>query len=320
MTILVTGGAGFIGSHLCEELLERGEDVVALDSFDPYYDREIKEKNIEDVTEHPKFELVEEDIRNRERIEKVFDEHEVRKVVHLAARAGVRPSVTDPQLYEEVNVRGTINLLESSKEHDVENFVYGSSSSVYGETEEVPFGEDGPTNPISPYAASKLSAEEYCGTYSRLHGLNVSILRFFTVYGPRQRPEMAIHKFTRLIEKDEKIPVYGDGTSKRDYTYVDDIVSGMTAALENNFDLEVFNLGNSETIELRRLISIIEEKLGKEARMDRRPMPDGDVPITYADISKAENMLGYDPRVSIEEGIRNFVEWYRENESLLEGV
>lgn len=319
MTVLVTGGAGFIGSHLCEELLRKDKKVVALDNFDTYYEPRLKEKNIEGIIEDPKFHLVRGDIREQKKIEKIFEEYDVRKVVHLAARAGVRPSVKNPQLYEDVNVGGTLNLLEISLKNDVKNFVYGSSSSVYGKTEEVPFREDGPTNPISPYAASKLAGDIYCRTYSQLHDLNVTIVRFFTVYGPRQRPEMAIHKFTRLIGRGEKIPMYGDGTSKRDYTYIDDIVSGITSALEENFDFEIFNLGKSETVELRRLISIIEEQLEKDAEVDRQPMPKGDVPITYADISKARKMLGYDPLTTIEDGIEEFVEWYRKNENLLEG-
>lgn len=313
MAILVTGAAGFIGSHLCEELMAENRKLVALDNFDPYYSSEIKENNVKKIVNDSQSNLVREDIRNTKKVRRVFEKHNIQKVVHLAARGGVRSSVENPSIYEEINVGGTINLLDLAAEYEVENFIYGSSSSVYGDIDEVPFREDGPTNPISPYAASKLSAEIFCKTYSQLHDLNTTILRFFTVYGPRQRPMMAIHKFTRLIEEGKEIPMYGDGTSKRDYTYIDDIVSGIMSALEKNYDFEVFNLGKNETVELKRLVTIIEEKLGKEARIDRQPMPKGDVPVTFADISKAKDFLDYEPRTSIWEGIGKFVEWYRKN-------
>lgn len=313
MTILVTGGAGFIGSHLCEKLLEDGIEVLALDNFDPYYDKSHKERNIEQLINKNDFNFTETDIRNKSEMNNLFKKHDIHKVSHMAARPGVRPSIEDPRPYEEINIRGTINLLELARKHDVNNFVLASSSSVYGNVKDIPFQEDGPINPISPYAASKLSTEIYGKTYSQLHNLNVTALRFFTAYGPRQRPDMAIHKFTRLINKGEEIPMYGDGTSERDYTYIDDLISGITSALDKNFDFEVFNLGSGRTVKLREMISIIEDKLDKEAKIKQSPMPKGDVPVTYADISKARKMLDYNPRISIEEGIQKFVKWFREN-------
>lgn len=320
MVKLITGVAGFIGSHTCESLLEQNDEIVGIDNFDPYYNRKLKEKNIEKIKNKPNFHFEKCDIRNEEKIKKIFNNHNIQKIIHLAARAGVRQSVKNPRPYEEINILGTINLLELAKEKNVKSFIFGSSSSVYGETNEIPFKENGPKNPISPYATSKLSAEKFCKTYHRLHDLNVTILRFFTVYGPRQRPEMAIHKFTRLIDKGEKIPVYGDGSSKRDYTYVDDIVAGINKALEKDHDCEVFNLGNNKTVKLEKLISIIEEKLGKKAEIDRKPMPKGDVPITYADITKAKKLLDYNPKTPIEKGIEKFIEWYKRNKTILKNI
>ncbi len=311
--ILVTGGAGFIGSHLIDRLIEKNE-IICLDNFDPYYDPEIKRKNIEPHLERDNFKLVESDVRDRESLEGVFKEG-VDKVVHLAAKVGVRPSIKYPFVYIDVNIKGTLNLLELCKTYGVENFVFASSSSVYG-LNNTPFREDDKVDTqVSPYGTSKRACELYCRTYSLLYEIPTVCLRFFTVYGPRQRPDMAIHKFTRLIDQGKPIEMYGDGTSKRDYTYVTDIVDGVISALNKKFDFEIFNLGESRTVELRYLISLIEKNLGKKARIDQKPAQPGDVPVTYADISKARRMLGYEPKVRIEEGIRRFVEWYLESSS-----
>ena len=314
MKYLVTGGAGFIGSHLVDRLLENGDKVICIDNFNHYYSPEIKRQNInKHLSNEDNFSLIEADIRNRKDLEKIFRANNIDKILHLSARAGVRPSISDPLLYEDVNVKGTLNLLELSKEHGIEDFIFGSSSSVYGNNEKIPFSEgDGVNRPISPYAASKRSCELFCYTYSHLYNIPISCLRFFTVYGPRQRPEMAINKFTRLIHQGKEIPMYGDGSSKRDYTYISDIIDGIVSALDKKFDFEIFNFGNSKTVELRYLISLIEKNLGKRAKIRQFPDQPGDVPITYADISKAKKLLGYNPKVRIEEGIKKFVEWYKD--------
>ena len=313
-TILVTGGAGFIGSHLVERLLAQGRRVVILDNFDDFYDPEIKRRNIQGLEGNGNFKLIEGDIRDITLLNKVFDEYEITKVIHLAARAGVRASLKDPVLYEEVNVKGTLNVLEACRVHGVENFLFASSSSVYGANGKVPFREDDEAiYPISPYAATKRAAELLCWTYHNLYEIPISILRFFTVYGPRQRPEMAIHKFTRLIDQGKPVPVYGDGTSRRDYTFITDIIDGIVSALDRPYPFEIFNLGNSKTVELRHLISLIEEALGKRAQIKALPPQPGDVPITYASIEKAEKMLGYNPQVEIKVGIKKFVNWYKTN-------
>jgi len=310
--VLVTGGAGFIGSHLVDRLLDIGKKVICIDNFDPFYDPEIKKKNIEHNLENKNLTLIKEDIRNKKKLEETFETYDIDKIVHLAARAGVRPSIRDPLLYEDINIKGTLNLLKLCKNHPVENFIFGSSSSVYGINSKVPFSEDDHVNfPISPYAASKRACELFCFTYSHLYDLPITCLRFFTVYGPRQRPEMAIHKFTRLIDRGVTIEMYGDGTSKRDYTYIDDITNGIISALNKKFDFEIINLGNSETVELRYLISLIEKNLGKKAKIKQLPEQLGDVPITYADITKAKKLLNYKPKVKIEEGIRRFIGWYK---------
>jgi len=312
MRILVTGGAGFIGSHLVDKLLAMNQKVICIDNFDPFYDPEIKKKNIEHNLENKNFVLEKEDIRNEKKLEEIFKMYDIDKIIHLAARAGVRPSIRDPLLYENVNIKGTLNLLELCKKYQIKNFIFGSSSSVYGINSKVPFSEDDPISfPISPYATSKRSCELFCFTYSHLYNIPVTCLRFFTVYGPRQRPEMAIHKFTRLISQGKTIEMYGDGTSKRDYTYIDDIINGIISALNKKFDFEVINLGNSEIVELRYLISLIEKNLGKKAKIKQLSEQPGDVPITYADITKAKKLLNYEPKVKIEEGIEKFVEWYR---------
>ena len=311
--ILVTGGAGFIGSHLVDRLLNMGKKVICIDNFDPFYDPEIKKKNIEHNLENMNFTLINEDIRNKKKLEEIFEMHSIDKIVHLAARAGVRPSIRDPLLYEDVNIKGTLNLLELCKKYQIKNFIFGSSSSVYGINSKIPFSERDPINfPISPYATSKRACELFCFTYSHLYDLPITCLRFFTVYGPRQRPEMAIHKFTRLISQGKTIEMYGNGTSKRDYTYIDDIIIGIISALNKKFDFEIINLGNSETVELKYLISLIEKNLKKKAKIKQLPEQLGDVPITYADITKAKKLLNYKPKVKIEEGIEKFVRWYKD--------
>ena len=311
---LITGGAGFIGSHLVDRLLATDvTNVTVVDDFNSFYDPSIKRNNIEDHLKDSRYSIHEVDIRDRTALEQVFKGNNFDCVVHLAARAGVRPSLSEPQLYTETNINGTLNLLELARQHNVKQFVFGSSSSVYGINAKVPFSEDDPIRqPISPYAATKGAGELLCHTYSHLYGLRCVCLRFFTVYGPRQRPDLAIHKFAKLISAGKPIPVFGDGTTRRDYTYVDDIIDGVMAAI--NYDksnYEVFNLGESRTVELNELISLLEKELDTHAIIDRQPSQPGDVPQTFADISKARALLGYDPKTQIEEGLRRFVEWFR---------
>lgn len=313
-TILVTGGAGFIGSNLCERLLKEGNGVICLDNFDSFYDPKIKIRNVEGMGQNfpDQFTLVTADIRNNEHLREVFEKNRIDLVIHLAARAGVRPSIADPLLYQDVNIRGTITLLEASKEAGVKNFFFASSSSVYGENQRVPFSEeDLDIYPISPYGATKRSGELLCYSYHHLYAMNTACLRIFTAYGPRQRPEMAIHKFTRLIDQGEKIPIYGDGSSRRDYTYIDDLIDGMMAVLRRHRGFEIYNLGESQTTSLIDLVRLIEKALGKEANLEVLESQPGDVSITYADITKARRMLGYQPKVNMEEGIKRFVEWYK---------
>jgi UDP-glucuronate 4-epimerase len=311
-TILVTGGAGFIGSHLCERLIARSNRVVCVDNFDLFYSPEVKRKNIENVLKDNHFQLEECDIRNKDNLKKIFDIHRIDSIIHMAARAGVRPSISEPLIYQDVNIRGTLNLLELSKEYNIKNYIFASSSSVYGDCIHVPFKEDNAlAHPISPYAASKQAGELFCYTYHHLYHIPITCLRFFTVYGPRQRPDMAIHKFTRLIDMGEEIQIYSDGSSKRDYTYISDVIDGIVSALDNQFGFEIINLGNSKTIALKELVSLIENNLGKKAKTREIPAQPGDVFITYADISKAKSLLNYNPKVNINEGIRSFVQWYR---------
>ncbi len=313
MFYLVTGGAGFIGSHVVDRLLANGKKIICLDNFDNFYDPAIKRRNISEAIKNPDFKLIEGDIRDLKLLKDIFSSHKISHVFHPAARAGVRPSIADPLLYEDVNIKGTMNMLEMAKEFKVENFVFASSSSVYGENKKVPFSEsDNVDKPISPYAATKKACEEICFTYHHLYNISITCLRFFTVYGPRQRPEMAIHKFTRLIDEGKKIPMFGDGSSKRDYTYIDDIIDGVMKSLDKRHAFEIFNLGESETTELRKLISLIEKNLGKKAQIDEQPNQPGDVSITYADIEKAKSMLQYNPTTKIEKGIELFIKWYRE--------
>ncbi len=309
---LVTGGAGFIGSHVVEALLARQERVLCLDNFDQFYDPEIKRANLRAVMEKPNFTLVEADIRDRARLEALCESHQVDRIFHAAARAGVRPSLLDPLLYEDVNVRGTIIMLEVARRRPLKTFVFASSSSVYGGLQTVPFSETASlSHPISPYAATKLAGELMCYTYHHLYGLPITCLRLFTVYGPRQRPEMAIHQFVRLIEEGKPVPLFGDGTARRDFTYIDDIVQGVTAALDRPFPFEVFNLGESDTIELKDLLGMIEQCMGKKARIQTMPAQAGDMPVTYADITKARRLLNYRPTTPVKEGVRRFVDWFR---------
>jgi UDP-glucuronate 4-epimerase len=318
LKILVTGGAGFIGSSVAEKLLERGDEVVCLDNFDDFYNPAIKRANIKGLLEHPKFKLVEGDIRDYPLVREVFLMQDLDMVLHLAARAGVRPSIAQPLLYEEVNIKGTMNLLDCAHESKVKGFIFASSSSVYGENEKVPFSEtDNVDYPISPYAATKKAGELICYTYHHLYNMNVTCLRFFTVYGPKQRPEMAIHKFTRMIDKGEPVPMFGDGTTKRDYTYIDDIVDGVLKSIDHNGPYEIFNLGESQTIELRELIALIEKNLGKKAIIDQQPNQPGDVPITYADIDRAKKAIGYAPTTKVTLGVEKFVKWYIANRETL---
>jgi UDP-glucuronate 4-epimerase len=312
-SVLVTGGAGFVGSHVGERLLRLGHQVVCLDNFDDFYAPDIKWNNIQSYLTNGHFTLVQGDIRDRGLLRRLFSNHVFGSVIHLAAKAGVRSSIDQPQLYQEVNVQGTINLLEECRAAAVEKFVFASSSSVYGVNAEVPFREDQRIDcPMSPYAASKAAAELFCHTYHHLYGLPIVILRLFTVYGPRQRPQMAIHLFTRMIDLGEEISIFGDGMSRRDYTSVSDIVDGILQALTwRGQDFEIFNLGNSRPVALEYLIHLIEDALGKRARTKRLPMQPGDVPITFAEISKAERLLGYQPKTRIEEDIPSFVQWYR---------
>jgi UDP-glucuronate 4-epimerase len=313
-SILVTGGAGFIGSHLVDRLLDDTDSTVTVvDDFNDFYDPEIKRANIRHHLGVERYRLAEVDIRDRKSLEQMFDNDEFDCIVHLAARAGVRPSLSQPRLYFQTNIDGTLNLLELARLRGVKQFVFGSSSSVYGINAKVPFSEDDPIRqPISPYAATKAAGELLCHTYSHLYGLRCICLRFFTVYGPRQRPDLAIHKFAQLMTKGKPIPVFGDGTTRRDYTYIDDIIAGVLAAIEyDRTDYEVINLGESRTVELRELIALLEKELGIQATVDRQPVQPGDVPQTFADITKARLLLDYNPQTQIEDGIHRFVHWFR---------
>ena len=321
--ILVTGGAGFIGSHLVDRLLaENLWQVAALDNFNEFYSPAVKRANLARHLDDPDFRLYEADICDAERLGEIFAENRFEAIVHLAAWAGVRPSLLNPKLYTEVNVNGTLNLLEAAKAAGVRQFVFGSSSSVYGINSKIPFAEDDRVHqPISPYAATKAAGELLCHTFSHLYDLRTVCLRFFTVYGARQRPDLAIHKFSKLIWDGKPIPVFGDGTTRRDYTYVDDIVQGVRAAIDyDQSDYEIFNLGESQTIELNELIALLEENLGKKAVIDRQPMQPGDVPLTFADISKARELLNYHPTTKIEQGIPKFTEWFISRQKQAEKV
>ncbi len=312
---LVTGGAGFIGSHLVEQLLaEKAWRVSVIDDFNDFYAPELKRASVEPYLADESFQLYEANICDAKTTRGIFAENNFDVIVHLAARAGVRPSLVQPKLYAETNINGTLNLLELAREFNVKQFVFGSSSSVYGNNEKVPFAEDDKIfKPISPYAATKAAGELLCHTYSHLYDIRTVCLRFFTVYGARQRPDLAIRKFSQLIADNKPIQVFGDGTTRRDYTFIDDIIQGVRAAIDYDKSMfEVFNLGESQTVELRELIRLLEENLGEKAIIDRRPMQPGDVAQTFADISKAREFLNYNPQTKIEEGIKKFVEWFRE--------
>jgi UDP-glucuronate 4-epimerase len=315
--ILITGGAGFIGSHLVDRLIaDQNNRVIVVDNFNDFYDPAIKRANIAAHIGCDNFQLLEANIADAGVMDDLFARSRFDLVVHLAARAGVRPSLADPLAYEETNVRGTYALLEAARRSGVKRFVFGSSSSVYGVNSKVPFSEDDPiAQPISPYSATKIAGEAACHAYSHLYGMRIVCLRFFTVYGPRQRPDLAIRKFARLIAAGKPVPIYGDGTTRRDYTYIDDIVSGIEAAISyDQSRFEIINLGESETVELRRLVEVIEQAMGKRAILDRQPEQPGDVPITYANIDKARRLLGYNPQTPVDAGIKKFVEWF-ENQS-----
>ena len=317
--VLLTGGAGFIGSHVAENLLRQGAELTIVDSLDEFYSPAWKRSNLEEIRRTGKYTLEELDICNFEGLREVFRRARPEVVIHLAARAGVRPSIEQPRLYEQVNVAGTVNLLELCREFKVERFVFGSSSSVYGATSRAPFSEEHvELRPISPYAATKMAGEMLCYTYSHLFALPIVCLRFFTVYGPRQRPDLAIHKFTMLLENNKPLPIFGDGSTGRDYTYVDDIVAGILAAVklelksaDGEAPFEVFNLGNSHPVKLSELVELLETATGRKADRQRKPLQPGDVPLTWADVSKASRMLGYRPATRIEEGLQRFVAWYR---------
>jgi len=316
--VLLTGGAGFVGSHVAEALLRGGRQVAIVDYLDDFYSRGWKQANLEDIRRAGSFELFSTDICEAEAMREVMARARPQAVIHLAARAGVRASIEQPRLYERVNVAGTVNVLELCREFRVTKFILGSSSAVYGATSRAPFSEEqSDLRPISPYAATKLAGEMLCYTYAHLFALPAICLRFFSVYGPRQRPDLAIHKFVALIEAGKPVPMFGDGSAGRDYTYIDDIVAGVLAALDYELPgvpgapFEVFNLGNSRPVKLTELIDHLERAVGRKAIREPQPAQLGDVPLTWADISKAERLLGYRPAIGIEEGLARFVAWYR---------
>ncbi|MGE4587135.1 MAG: GDP-mannose 4,6-dehydratase [Mangrovibacterium sp.] len=315
---IVTGCAGFIGSHLCEKLLTEGHEVFGIDNFDPFYNRRIKEKNLDFARSHPRFRFSETDLADRQAVEKTFERMEADAVVHLAGKAGVRPSISDPAGYIRANISATQNLLEIMRERGIRKLAFASSSSVYGNTGEIPFSErQDVSRPVSPYAFTKRSCELLNYTWHKLYGLDVINLRFFTVYGPRQRPDLAIHKFTRLLLNGEEIPMFGDGSSARDYTYYEDTINGICRTLDylaaHKKVYELINLGNNHPIPLREMIEIIGEIAGMPVRIQTLPPQAGDVDITCANIDKARKLLGYQPAYAFEQGIQNFVNWYRTN-------
>jgi UDP-glucuronate 4-epimerase len=310
MRILVTGGAGFIGSHLVEKLLATGHEVSILDDFNDFYDPLIKRANVEPVADDVALHRI--DLRDGAAVSQLFQREKFDAIAHLAARAGVRPSISQPQLYYDTNVTGTLHLLEAARMTGIQRFIFASSSSVYGICKTVPFSEDiHLTQTISPYAATKVAGEFLCSTYSHLYRMRIVALRFFTVYGARQRPDLAIHQFTRKIHAGQPIDQFGDGTTRRDYTYIDDIIQGVMAAFDYNGPLfDIFNLGESETIQLKDLIAAIEKALGKKAKINQLPEQPGDVPLTCADISKARKLLNYNPTTPLSVGLPQFVDWY----------
>jgi UDP-glucuronate 4-epimerase len=317
VNFLVTGGAGFIGSHVCERLLHGGHHVWAFDELNSFYDPQLKRRNIRDIQTLAKpFEFIHGDITDRAALDELFASVKFDQVIHLAARAGVRPSLAEPALYQRVNVEGTVNVLEAARQAGVKKIIIASSSSVYGVNSKVPFAESDPIfAAISPYAASKLACEALGHVYHHVYGMDIAMLRFFTVYGPRQRPDLAIYKFAKLIRAGKPIPVFGDSSTARDYTYVNDTVDGVMACTQKEFGFEIFNLGESQTVTLSRLIELLENALDKKAIIDRQPAQPGDVPLTFADISKSRANLGYQPHIKIEQGIALFIDWFHRNES-----
>jgi UDP-glucuronate 4-epimerase len=315
VNFLVTGGAGFIGSNLCERLLRSGHAVWAFDDLNDFYDPRFKQRNLRSIeTLGKKFEFVRGDVTDRAALDGLLGRVKFDQIVHLAARAGVRPSLEQPALYQRVNVEGTVNLLEAARTNGVKKITIASTSSVYGLNSKVPFAESDPIfSAISPYAASKLACEALGHVYHHLYGMDVVMLRFFTVYGQRQRPDLAIYKFARLITAGKPIPVFGDGSAARDYTFISDILDGIMACTQKEFGFEIFNLGESQIVQLNQMIALLEDALGKKAVIDRQPLQPGDVPLTFADISKARDRLGYQPRVRVEQGIPRFVEWFRQD-------
>lgn len=313
--ILVTGGAGFIGSNLCKTLLNMDKEIICIDNFNDFYDPQIKKRNTRESLKYKGYKLFEGDIRDKKFLKKIFENNKIDAVIHLAAMAGVRPSIQDPILYEDVNIKGTMNILEMCKNYNVRKVILASSSSVYGSNKKIPFSESDVVDfAISPYAATKKSCEVIGHVYHSLYNINMIVLRFFTVYGPGQRPDLAIHKFTRYIVEGREIPFFGDGSSKRDYTYVDDIVDGIVKSLKyiatNKGVYEIINLGESHTISLKEMVNTIEDTLGLKAKIRKLPNQLGDVNVTYADITKAKRLLGYNPQISFQEGISRFVNWF----------
>lgn len=311
MQILITGGAGFIGSTLADKLLKENNEIVILDNFNDYYNPQLKDSNVKNNLDNPNYKLYRGDICDKELVNKIFEENKIEKVVHIAARAGVRPSLENPLSYVQTNIYGTTVILEQMQKHNCKKIIFASSSSVYGNCTADKFSEDlKVTEPISPYAATKSSCEQIIYTFSKLYDINAVCLRFFTVFGPRQRPDLAIRKFIELIEKDEPIPVYGDGTTMRDYTFIDDIVDGICSALEyNKTPYEIINLGGGSPVTLNQMIETIETEMGKKAVINRLPMQAGDVNKTVSDITKAQKLLGYNPKTTFSEGIRKFLNW-----------
>jgi UDP-glucuronate 4-epimerase len=317
MNFLVTGGAGFIGSHVCERLLRDGHNVWAFDDLNPFYDPRFKQRNLREIQSLAKpFEFIHGNITDAAALDEIFSSVKFDQVIHLAARAGVRPSLEEPALYQRVNVEGTVNVLEAARKNGVKKITIASSSSVYGVNAKVPFSESDPIfSAITPYAASKLACEALGHVYHHVHKMDVAMLRFFTVYGPRQRPDLAIRKFTALIATGRPVPVFGDGGTARDYTFISDTLDGIIACTKREFGFEIFNLGEAETVTLNRVIELLEAALGKKAVIDRQPFQPGDVPVTFADISKARTKLGYHPQVKIEQGIKLFADWFRKSHS-----
>lgn len=318
MNILITGAAGFIGSHTCEYFISQGHSVFGLDNFDKFYGLKFKQSNLADLNKNKKFQFHNADIRDKDALTSIFSENQIDTVIHLAAKAGVRPSIDFIGEYYDVNVNGTVSLLESMRAHNVKKMLFASSSSIYGNNEKLPFSEtDRVDNPISPYASTKKSGELLCHVYHHLYGFDITCLRFFTVFGPRQRPDLAIHKFTRLIDEGIAIPFYGNGSTSRDYTYIDDIISGIGCALNFLDGYRIYNLGESNVISLTTLVQNIENSLGKKAIVNHLPIQPGDVNTTFADISKARKEIGYNPKYNNETGIKNFTEWYNNFKTIL---